>query len=277
MSDLRFTPGQIVDVPRAIRNGAWRVAEYRLRNMLHWWAAIVSFGLGNPVLYLVSVGIGIGGLINHANGGHLLGGVSYIQFVAPALLASAAIQGVMDEVTFPVLEGFTWEKYFYAINATSIGARQIADGVMLAAVIRGVWTVIMYGLILLVFGAIPVASLLPLMASSLIAGIAWASAIMAISANIKNDDGIFAIIGRFIIAPMFMFSGTFYPADLMPIYVRWVAWISPLWHSTQLGRQYTIGLVEPTWLTIVHYLYFVVMFLVGMAIVYRAFVRRLGE
>jgi len=277
MSDLRFTPGQVVDVPRAIRNGAWRVAEYRLRNMLHWWAAIIAFGLGNPVLYLVSVGIGIGGLINNANGGHLLGGVPYIQFVAPALLASAAIQGVMDEVTFPILEGFTWEKYFYAINATSISATQIANGVFLAAVIRGIWTVIMYGLILLVFGAIPVASLLPLMVSSLIAGLAWAAVIMAISANIKNDDGIFAIIGRFVIAPMFMFSGTFYPADLMPIYVRWVAWISPLWHSTQLGRQYTIGLVEPGWLTAVHYIYFVVMFVAGMTFVYRAFVRRLGE
>jgi lipooligosaccharide transport system permease protein len=277
MSDLRFVPGQVVDVPRAIRGGAWRVAEYRLRNMLHWWAAIVSFGLGNPVLYLVSVGIGIGGLINHASHGHLLGGVPYLQFVAPALLASAAIQGVMDEVTFPVMEGFTWEKYFFAINATSIGARQIANGVLLAAIIRGVWTVIMYGGILLVFGAIPVASLLPLMFSSLVAGIAWAAAIMAVSSNLKNDDGVFAIIGRFIIAPMFLFSGTFYPAELMPIYVRWIDWISPLWHSTQLGRQYTIGLVEPGWLTGLHYLYFVVMFAVSMVIVYRAFVRRLGE
>ncbi|MEN9747636.1 MAG: hypothetical protein RLZZ603_328 [Actinomycetota bacterium] len=277
MSDLRFTPGQVVEVSRAIRGGAWRVAEYRLRNMLHWWAAIVSFGLGNPVLYLVSVGIGIGGLINHASGGHLLGGVPYLQFVAPALLASAAIQGVMDEVTFPVMEGFTWEKYFFAINATSVSARQIANGVLLAAVIRGVWTVVMYGLILLLFGAIPVASLLPLMASSLIAGIAWAAAIMAVSANLKNDDGVFAIIGRFVIAPMFLFSGTFYPAELMPIYVRWIAWISPLWHSTQLGRQYTIGLAEPVWLTLVHYLYFAVMFAVSIVIVYRAFVRRLGE
>ena len=277
MSDLRFVPGQVVNLAIATRNGAWRVAEYRLRNMFKWWAAIISFGLGNPVLYLVSVGIGIGSLINKAGGGHLLGGVPYLQFVAPALLASAAIQGVMDEVTFPVMEGFTWEKYFFAINATSIGARQIANGVLLAAIIRGAWTVVMYGGILLLFGAIPVTSLLPLMFSSLIAGIAWSTAIMAVSANLKNDDGVFAIIGRFIIAPMFLFSGTFYPAELMPLYVRWIAWISPLWHSTQLGRAYTIGLVEPSWLTAVHYLYFAVMFGVSILIVYRAFVRRLGE
>jgi lipooligosaccharide transport system permease protein len=276
MSDLKFTPGQVVDLQRALRGGSWRVAEYRLRSMMKWWGAMLAFGLGNPALYLVSVGIGIGGLINKANGGHLLGGVPYLQFVAPALLASAAIQGVMDEVTFPVLEGFTWEKYFFAINSTSVSAKQIANGVMLAAVIRGIVTVLMYGGILLVFGAIPVASLLPLMFSSMIAGIAWSAAIMAISAHIKNDDGVFAILGRFVIAPMFLFSGTFYPIDLMPIYVRWIGWISPLWHSTQLGRSYTIGLVEPLWLTLVHYLYFAVMFTVGMWFVYRAFVRRLG-
>jgi len=277
MSDLRFTPGAVVDAQRAIRGGSWRVAEYRLRNMMHWWAAIISFGLGNPVLYLVSVGIGIGGLVDKASGGHLLGGVPYLQFVAPALLASAAIQGVMDEVTFPVMEGFTWEKYFFAINATSVSARQICNGVMIAAFARGVWTVVMYGVILVLFGAIPLGSLFPLMLSSLIGGIAWAAVIMSVSANLKNDDGVFAIIGRFVIAPMFLFSGTFYPINLMPIYLQWIGWISPLWHATQLGRDYTIGEAEPTWLVTVHYLYFAALLVTGMLIGYRAFVRRLGE
>ena len=73
MSDLKFTPGQAVNLQRAVRNGSFRVAEYRLRNMGHWWISILAFGLGNPALYLVSVGIGIGGLVNKASGGHLLG------------------------------------------------------------------------------------------------------------------------------------------------------------------------------------------------------------
>lgn len=277
MSDLKFVPGQAVVTAKAVRRGSWRVAEYRIRNMGHWWASIIAFGLGNPVLYLISIGIGIGSLVNQANGGSMLGGVPYLQFVAPALLASAAIQGVMDEVTFPILEGFTWERYFYAINATSVSPRQIANGVMIAAIARGVWTVIMYEGILLVFGAIPLSSVLPLMASSLIAAISWSAVIMAISANIKNDDGVFAIIGRFVIAPMFLFSGTFYPLEVMPIYLRWIGWISPLWHSTQLGRDYTIGLAEPLWLQVVHYVYFALMGAIGMTVVYRAFVRRLGE
>jgi lipooligosaccharide transport system permease protein len=115
------------------------------------------------------------------------------------------------------------------------------------------------------------------MASSLLAGVAWAAAIMAVSANLKNDDGVFAIIGRFIIAPMFLFSGTFYPINLMPIYLQWIGWISPLWHATQLGRIYTIGLVEPFWLQATHYAYFIVMFVVSMALIYRIFKRRLSE
>jgi len=277
MSDLRFTPGAKVDVRRAVRGGSWYVAEYRLRNMSHWWAAIMAFGLGNPVLYLVSVGIGIGGLVDKASGGHLLGGVPYLQFVAPALLASAAIQGVMDEVTFPVLEGFTWTQYFHAINSTSVSPRQIANGVFIAAIARGIWTVVLYGGILLLFGAIPLSSVLPLASSSLIAGIAWSAVIMAVSANVVNDDGVFAIIGRFVIAPMFLFSGTFYPLSLMPIYLQWIGWISPLWHSTQLGRDFTIGEVEPVWLVVTHYAYFSVLLGLGLAITYRAFVRKLSE
>jgi len=277
MTSLKFTPGEVVDVQRAMRGGAWRVAEYRIRSMSKWWTSIVSFGIGNPVLFLISVGIGIGGLVNQASGGHLIGGVPYLQFVAPALLASAAIQGITDEVTFPVMEGFIWNKTFFAINATSVSPVQIANGVFIAALVRGAWTVVMYGAILLLFGAIPMTSLLPLAASSIIAAMGWAAAIMAVSAHLKNDDGIFAIISRFVIAPMFLFSGTFYPIDLMPIYLQWIGWVSPLWHATQLGRLYTIGMPEPTWLTLVHYLYFVAMFVVSMYFVYRAFVRRLSE
>ena len=276
MSDLKFVPGQQIDVARAIRGGSWRVAEYRLRNMFHWWAAIVSFGLGNPVLYLVSIGIGIGGLVNQGSGGQLLGGVSYLEFVAPAMLASAAIQGVMDEVTFPVMEGFNWEKYFFAINSTSINAVQIANGVMIAAILRGVWTVLMYGGILLLFGAIPPSSLVPLMASSLLAGVAWAAAIMAVSANLKNDDGVFAVIGRFIIAPMFLFSGTFYPINLMPIYLQWIGWISPLWHGTDLGRILSYNHPQQGWVVASHWIYLVVWAAVGMTLAARKISQRLA-
>lgn len=277
MTDLRFIPGQAVDAKRAMRLGAFRVAEYRLKNMLKWWDAILAFGLGNPILYLVSIGIGIGSLVDNSTGGNALGGVSYLQFVAPALLASAAIQGVMDEVTFPVFAGFMWEKFFFAIGATAVSAKQIANGVFLAACIRGVLQVFMYGIVLILFGAIPVASFFPLILSSLLAGFGFGAVMLAVMARIKKDDGVFAIISRFIIAPMFLFSGTFYPLSGMPIYLQWIGWISPLWHATDLGRVFTIGQPIEPWLMLVHFGYFAVMLVAGLALTYPVFKARLAE
>lgn len=277
MSDLRFVPGQAVDAKRAIRLGAFRVAEYRLKNMLKWWDAILAFGLGNPILYLVSIGIGIGSLVDKSTGGHAFGGASYLQFVAPALLASAAIQGVMDEVTFPVFAGFMWEKFFFAISATAVSSRQIANGVFLAACIRGVLQVVMYGIVLILFGAIPVASFFPLIFSSLLAGFGFGAVMLAVMARIKKDDGVFALISRFVIAPMFLFSGTFYPLSGMPIYLQWIGWISPLWHSTDVGRVLTLGQPIEPWLMVVHFAYFVAMLVGGLALSYGPFQKRLSE
>ncbi|MEN9752363.1 MAG: hypothetical protein RL670_54, partial [Actinomycetota bacterium] len=99
---------QIVDVPRARRFGAWYVVEYRLRSMSKWLFELIGFGIGNPLIYLFAVGLGIGSLITQQ-----VDGVSYLQFLAPALLASAAISAAMDECIFPVMEGFIWVKSFW--------------------------------------------------------------------------------------------------------------------------------------------------------------------
>ncbi len=167
---LEFKPGRMVDPKRAVRFGALRVAEYRFYAMSKWMTSVIVFGLGNPILYLISVGLGIGALVDANTGGGGVLGVPYIQFVAPALLASAAIQGVMDEVTFPTMDGFVWDKLFFAINATSVSARQIADGVMIVALGRGLFTTVMYLGVLLAFGAVPLSSVLPLLLTAMLAG-----------------------------------------------------------------------------------------------------------
>ncbi len=217
---LEFKPGRAVDPKRAVRFGAWRVAEYRFYSMTKWMGSVIAFGLGNPILYLISVGLGIGALVDANTGGGGILGVPYIQFVAPALLASAAIQGVMDEVTFPTMDGFVWDKLFFAINATSVSARQIADGVMIVALGRGLFTTLMYLGVLLAFGAVPLSSVMPLLLTSMLAAWGWASVMLAITARLERDEGYFALIGRFVIAPMFLFSGTFYPLEQMPIYLQ---------------------------------------------------------
>lgn len=261
----------LVDPTVPKRWGFWYVAEARLRNMSKWWPAIVAFGIGNPVLYLFSVGVGIGSLIAGP-----VDGVSYLAFLAPALLATAAIQAAMDEVSFPTIEGFVWDKTFFATNSTGITGPQIVNGMMVAAMIRAVATVLIYELILLMFGAITMDAVLPLLLSSSFAALAFAAVMFAVTVKIKDDDGFFAIIGRFVITPMFMFSGTFYPLENTPIYLQWIGWISPLWHSTDIGRALSYGADVEGWLMIVHFGFLIAMAIVGFAWVYPQFIKRLS-
>ena len=171
--------------------GALFVAEYRLRNMWKWRGSILAFGLGNPVLYLASVGLGVGMLVD-ANSPDGVGGVPYLVFLAPALLATAAIQGGMDEVTFPTLAGLLWNRLFFSIRATSVTGAQIAEGVLLASAARVLFTSTMYWLVLWAFGAVEWTTALPLIAVSTGAGVCWAAFILAIAANVTDDGGFLA-------------------------------------------------------------------------------------
>jgi lipooligosaccharide transport system permease protein len=267
---------KLVDVARA-RNFAWlHVAEARIRNMMKWWGSIAAFGLGNPVLYLFSVGIGIGALVDSNGSSSQLGGVPYLTFLAPALLASASIQAFQDETSFPVMEGFLWNKSFFAMNATPITGRDIINGIMTAAMVRTVVTVGIYEGVLLAFGAIDVGVALPMYFSAILTGAAFGSVMMAVTTFVKDDDGFFAIVGRFIIAPMMMFSGTFYPLESMPIYLQWVGWISPLWHGTDLGRTISYGSAQQGWVTISHWVYLSIWIAVGLNLGYRQMAKRLA-
>ena len=267
---------KIVDVARA-RNLAWlHVAEARIRNMLKWWTSIAAFSLGNPVLYLFSVGIGIGALVDANGGSTQLGGVNYLTFLAPALLASAAIQSFQEEMSFPIMEGFEWDKSFFAMNSTPINGRDIVNGLVAASFFKTAITVGIYEGVLLGFGAIDLNVALPMFLSALFAGVAFGSVMMAVTSYIKNDDGFFAIIGRFVIAPMIMFSGTYYPLESMPFYLQWVGWISPLWHGTDLGRVISYGSPQQGWNVISHWIYLATWVVVGLTLAYRQVSRRLA-
>ncbi|MFN9955707.1 MAG: hypothetical protein ACK55I_21630, partial [bacterium] len=110
--------------------------------------------VGNPLFYLVAIGIGIGILVTENSGTSGTGGVEYIVFIAPALLASAALTGALDEAMFPVMEGFKWRRLFYAINSTPISPAQSVMGIFLGAMVRVVFTVVCYWALLIAFGIV---------------------------------------------------------------------------------------------------------------------------
>ena len=267
---------KILDVPKARVWAPWYVAEYRLRNMSKWFAAIIAFGLGNPVLYLLSVGIGIGALVDSTSGADNPIGVPYLTFLAPALLATAAIQSAMDETTFPTMQGFLWDKSFFAMISTQLMARDLVGGIMIASSIRCSFNTLIYAGVLVLFGAIPLTSVPVLVFAAIFAGISFAGVMLAVTSFVKQDDGFYAIVGRFVLTPMFMFSGTFYPLESLPIYLQWVGWISPVWHATNLGRNLSYGLEVEPWLLAVHVIFMGAILVAGMIVATRKFASRLS-
>jgi lipooligosaccharide transport system permease protein len=174
------------------------------------------------------------------------------------------------------MEGFEWDKSFFAMNSTPINGRDIVNGLVTSSLVKTVVTVGIYEAVLLGFGAIELSVALPMFFSALFTGIAFGSVMMAVTSYIKNDDGFFAIIGRFVIAPMVMFSGTYYPLESMPFYLQWVGWISPLWHGTDLGRVISYGSPQQGWIVICHWIYLTIWIVVGLGLAYRQVSRRLA-
>ncbi len=243
--------------------------------MWKWRGAILAFGLGNPVLYLASVGVGVGMLVDANLGAGGSAAVPYIVFIAPALLATAAIQGGMDEVTFPTLSGFMWGRVFFAIRATSQTGGQVADGVLLAAGARALLTAVAYWLVLRAFDAVSWGTAVSLVTVATVAGLSWSAFIMALAAKATDSEGFLALTSRLVLMPMFLFSGTFYPLSSLPLAVQWIGWISPLWHATELGRWLSFGMPLPTWRIVLSITYLAAMGVAGLLVSRRRFERRL--
>ncbi len=254
--------------------GAFHVAEARIRNMLKWAGIILFAAVINPTLYLVSIGIGVGSLIDANNG---VNGVSYLTFLAPALLASAAIQGSSDEVIFPVMDGFKWNRTFFGMRSTPLTAQQISLGIFLAAMARAIVSIVIYWIVLYFFGALESGTAWLAMPAALLAGASMAAVMLALAARIENENFFFTLVGRFIMIPMFLFSGTFYPLTQMPVFLQFFGWISPLWHATELGRYLTYDYPLSGLQLAIHLGVLTSMVVIGLFLSARVFAKRLEK
>lgn len=267
-----------VDKTRSVpRFGARYVVEARIRAMLKFFWVIAGIAILNPLLYLVSIGLGVGTLISNNIGPLGIDGVSYLTFIAPALLATSAIQSSMDEVIFPTLDGFKWARIFYGINSTPQTGSSIATGVFLTAMIRTTASVLCYSGILYLFGAMSSPHSYLAVPIAIFAGASFGAVLLALAARIDNEDLFFTVIGRFLIGPMFLFSGTFYPLNTLPIGLQVFGWISPLWHATELGRYATYGHHISGKMLFVHFLVLFIMVIVGLFFAFKQFTRRLEK
>ncbi|MFM9151143.1 MAG: ABC transporter permease [Candidatus Planktophila sp.] len=279
MSQLQQRQGslKIVDATKVAARGALFVTEARLRSMLKWVWLIISLAIANPVLYLISIGLGVGAYIDKNTGGMGVDGVPYLTFLAPALLATAAIQGAIDESVFPTLEGFKWNKTFFSMNSTPLSGNHIAMGVFINSLIRVIFTAVLYWLVMLAFGALESPRAWLAIFTAIMAGAAFGAMMQALAGLLENENIFFTVLNRFVIMPLFLFSGTFYPLTNMPIYLQWIGWISPLWHATELGRWLTYGHEISSQMLYVHFVFLNSLLLFGLIASRRIFTRRLAK
>ena len=266
----RGPPPLASGVAGAIAGGA-RVLQRNLLVYRRTWRGSLFGSFLTPLLYLTAMGIGLSQLM--ARGGtDLLGGVPYLDFLGPGILASSCMQTASFESTYPIMGKISWRKNYEAILATPIEVHHLLIGELGWIAFRLTTMATVFMIVLTLFG-IP-RSPLALLAipAAVLSGVAFAAPIIAFSATRHNDSG-FAALFRFIINPLFLFSGTFFPVSQLPDAVEWVAAATPLYHGVALVRGAVLDNMPSTWP--LHVAYLVVWVAITGYIAYRLLRRRL--
>jgi lipooligosaccharide transport system permease protein len=251
-----------------------RVFEHRYLQYRRTFRASIFSSFLSPVLFLAAMGLGLGSYVDQA-GTETLAGVSYLAFLAPGLLAATAMQSAAFEATFPIMNGLVWSRVFHAMHATPISPRDIAIGNLLWMVARLTMISAVFTLVIVLFGAAASWEIVLAIPAAVLTGMAFAGPIAAFAATQKTPNR-FASIFRFVITPLFLFSGTFFPIATLPVALQALAWVTPLFHGVALTRGLSLGTIadDPV-AAAIHVIYLTTLALVGGWLTVRNIQRRL--
>ncbi|HZP54907.1 ABC transporter permease [Actinocrinis sp.] len=257
-------------VPGAVRL-TYRQFRYWVTYSRRTWRGTVLSAIFGPALYLTAMGLGLGTLVDHGRG--LPGGVRFLDFVAPGVLAANAMQTAFGEGTYPVLGSVKWfGNYWAAVNTPQRPEDVVAGHAALALVRLSALSGIFFAF-MSAFGTLH--SNLGILAwpASVLTGAAFLLPIMAYVITLDSDVSLSALF-RFVMTPLFLFSGTFFPWQQLPAWAHPIAYATPLWHGVQLCRSLTLG--GATWTaSLVHVAYLLAFALGGYAIARITYRRRL--
>ena len=251
-----------------------RVFEHRLATYKRTFRASIFSSFVSPVLFLTAMGIGLGGYVSNDAA---LGGVPYLVFLAPGLLAATAMQSASFEGTFPIMGGLVWNKVFHAMYATPITPRDIALGNLLWIAARLTLITAIFTYVIVLFGAAESPLIILAIPAAVLTGMAFAGPIAAFAATQKTPSK-FASIFRFVITPLFLFSGTFFPISTLPAALQALAWLTPLFHGVALTRGLSLGTItdDPV-AAVIHVVYLTALATVGAILTVRMISRRLVQ
>jgi lipooligosaccharide transport system permease protein len=236
-----------------------------------WRSSIWSSVLG-PVCYLGAMGFGLGSLVDK-HGTAALGGVPYLAFLAPAILASSAMTTGMDEGSFPVFGSIKWNKIYIGAQASPLRPADIFRGHLMFMTMRIALNVSIFTVIMCAFGAERSAWVVLALPAAILTGLAFAAPIAAWAVTVRNENQ-FAYMFRFGMMPLMLFSGTFFPLSQLPGWLRPLAYATPLWHGVALCRGLSLGHIDPLG-ALGHVLYLAVLAGAGIWAGARTYSRRL--
>lgn len=234
----------------------------------NWYGSIFSAFI-LPVLFVISIGIGVGGYIGKVEGW------DYLSYIVPGVLASGAFQTAIGESTFPVMGDFKWTRAYHAMRASPLRIRDMILGWQLYIQIRVVLASVVFLAVSAFFGAIhsPWVIVTPLVCGLL--ALSTAAPVSAFSAGLENDS-YFSLLFRFVVIPSTLFAGVFFPVSQIPPLFRPLAYASPLWHGVVLCRAAMLGGTTP-WPVWIHVGYLCALAGVGLWWANRAYSKRLKD
>ncbi len=219
-----------------VRPSPLPVFAHRFALYLRIWRGSIFSSFVLPVMFLLGMGLSVGSYVDRGGGLD----VSYMDYIAPGLLASTVFQLAIGEATWPVLGGFMWVRTYHAMRASPLRPRDIVGGEILFIWLRALTSAAGFLVVMALFGMVGSPRGLAALPVAMLLAVAACSPVLAYSASITTDN-MFAILFRFAVIPMTLFAGVFFPVDQMPTLARWVAYVTPLWHGVELTRAATLG------------------------------------
>jgi lipooligosaccharide transport system permease protein len=238
-----------------------RAANVVERNFLtykhHWW--IVVTGAVEPLFFLLGARLGIGRLVGgiDAGGGRI---VPYAVFVAPALLATSAANGVVYDTTFNFFDKLRYQKTYDAMLATPMSVRAISLGELSWAILRATLHAVFFVATMAALGLLK--SWWSVLALPAVLVVAWGFAGLGLAATTYVKSWQDFDWHQLAWLPMFLLSASFFPLSVYPVAIRWVVRVTPMYQGVALLRQLTLGTVDAT--APVHAAYLVLMGLWGL-------------
>jgi lipooligosaccharide transport system permease protein len=257
---------RVVPTPLVRRRRALHLVERNVYVYRRGWMVVFS-GFFEPLFYLWSMKVGIGSLVGTvANGGKT---VSYLDFVAPALLASSAMNGAVLDSTMNVYFKLKHAKTYDAVLTTPVGVGDVALGEITWALIRGTLYAIAFEIVMLAMGLVHSWWAVLVVPAAILIGFGFAAAGLTATSYMRSwQDFEYVTLTTL---PLFLFSATFYPLSSYPGALAWIVRATPLYQGVAMMRALCLGSVG--WATLGHALYLLGLGLLGL----RLSSRRLGE